>query len=412
MRAVRMRTKHFTKQQKRILEGESWTGETWFRVKRGTPLPDNTLPMPALPATRTTVPTAASSAPAQAAEHRTGRMRHKTKQPPFDPTRATSIPHPRSVPPTADYWIKEGHLWKRVHVKPRHDLYIPQQTDDGPDVTRLTTERTTMVRPTNGARWYRIDDDWTTKRKTTLDQEWTGSTNFEETAAYKDEYITDDVEEQQEVRKAKKVFQHHSSQQHKKGSGTSLHIYHTGAGALYAYKQIVGHTTTQSNNKTPVIQCDLTYYKAIGEQATSPIFTAIDVETGMCMAAQIEDKTQSMQYLSTSLQQFLMESGRTHAVLNNTVIQSDNEDFLVALAEGDSHSNGKQHCTTTITSIHFTGTRQRRTFPSNTDGTSEGTEATAWEQLQHTTDKQASHHALDGETCSLPVEQVCNTHRW
>ena len=118
MRALRMRTKHFTKQQKRILEGEPWTGATWLRVKRGTPLPDNTLPMPALPATRTTVPTAASSAPAQAAEHRTGRMRHKTKQPPFDPTRATSIPHPRSVPPTADYWIKEGHLWKRVHVKP------------------------------------------------------------------------------------------------------------------------------------------------------------------------------------------------------------------------------------------------------------------------------------------------------
>ena len=85
-------------------------------------------------------------------------------------------------------------MWKRVHVKPQHDLYIPQQTDDGPDVTRLTTERTTMVRPTNGARWYRIDDDWTTK------QQATGSTNFEEKAAYKDEYITDDVEEQQEAR--------------------------------------------------------------------------------------------------------------------------------------------------------------------------------------------------------------------
>ena len=51
-----------------------------------------------------------------------------------------------------------------------------------------------MVRPTNGARWYRIDDDWTTK------QQATGSTNFEEKAAYKDEYITDDVEEQQEAR--------------------------------------------------------------------------------------------------------------------------------------------------------------------------------------------------------------------
>ena len=78
-----------TKQQKGILEGEPWTGETWFRVKRGTPLPGNTPPMPALPATKTTVPTAANPAPAQTAEHPTGRMRHTTKQPPFDPTKAT-----------------------------------------------------------------------------------------------------------------------------------------------------------------------------------------------------------------------------------------------------------------------------------------------------------------------------------
>ena len=132
--------------------------------------------MPALPATRTTVPAAANPAPAQAAEHPTGRMRHTTKQPPYDPTAtgSTSLPHPRSVPPTADYWIKEGHSWKRIHVKPRHDLYIPQQTDDGPDVTRLTTERTTIVRPTSGARWYRIGDDWTAQRQATLNQEWTG----------------------------------------------------------------------------------------------------------------------------------------------------------------------------------------------------------------------------------------------
>ena len=136
------------KQQKRILREERWTGDTWFKAKRGTPLAGNTKPMPALPATRTTVPAAANPAPAQAAEHPTGRMRHTTKQPPYDPTAtgSTSLPHPRSVPPTADYWIKEGHLRKRIHVKPRHDLYTPQQTDDGPDVTRLTTEQwSTMV---------------------------------------------------------------------------------------------------------------------------------------------------------------------------------------------------------------------------------------------------------------------------
>ena len=163
-----------TKQQKRILEGEPWTGETWFKVKRGTPLPGNTPPMPALPATRARVPTASNPTSAQAADHPTGRMRYTAKQPPSDPTRATgstSVPHPMSVPPATDYWIREGHLWKRVRVKARHDLYMTQQTVDGPDVTKLPTERTTMVRPTNGSRWYRIDDNWTTKRQAALDQE-------------------------------------------------------------------------------------------------------------------------------------------------------------------------------------------------------------------------------------------------
>ena len=86
----------------------------------------------------------------------------------------------------------------------------------------------------------------------------------------------------------------------------------------------------KQHSKTPVIQVGITYYKSIRETKTTPVLTAVDVETGMCMAVQIEDTTHRMQYLSTCLQQFLMECGRTQATLNNTVIQSDQEDFLKA----------------------------------------------------------------------------------
>ena len=86
--------------------------------------------------------------------------------------------------------------------------------------------------------------------------------------------------------------------------------------------------------------------------------------------------------------------------------------FSHSNVESNSHSNGKQHSSTTITSIHLTSTRQRGTFPSNINGTNESTQATAWKQLQHTTHKQTSHHAMDGKTRSLPAEQVCNTCRW
>ena len=53
-------------QQKRALQGQTWTGETWFRVKRGTPLPGNTPPQrPALPSQATQLlGTAKTSTPA------------------------------------------------------------------------------------------------------------------------------------------------------------------------------------------------------------------------------------------------------------------------------------------------------------------------------------------------------------
>ena len=51
------------------------------------------------------------------------------------PYSATGIPRPKKLQATEGYWIRGGHLWKRVHTKPRIEPYIPQQTQDGPDVT-------------------------------------------------------------------------------------------------------------------------------------------------------------------------------------------------------------------------------------------------------------------------------------
>ena len=95
--------------------------------------------------------------------------------------------------------------------------------------------------------WYRIDDNWITKRQATLDQEWTGSTDFEETTTYKDGYITDDVEEQQEARKAKGLPapQQPTAQEMLEHELTHLPL---GAGVLYVYKQRIGQTTTRSNS--------------------------------------------------------------------------------------------------------------------------------------------------------------------
>ena len=154
------------KQPKRVIEGHNWTGETWFKVKRGTPLPGNIPPQPALPPAKG--PTPATSRQLTADEPQEPMYRHNVKKPLTEArptgqamtstqTHQTAIPHPKEVSPTQDYWIKEGPYWKRVHVQPRRDMYIPQQTDDRPDVTKLTTWRQTMVKPTS---WQPRIQNW------------------------------------------------------------------------------------------------------------------------------------------------------------------------------------------------------------------------------------------------------------
>ena len=184
--------------QNRRLPGPAWSGETWFRVKETTKPP-----APPLPKAST-----AASAPASATpRHRQPRQRHSNSSTSSAAYRissstqreeasgttfgttataamkqhaypGTAVPGPKDTPATADYWIKEGQYWKRVHVQQRTQLYIPQQTMDGPDVTKLLPQRQTIVKPTSGARGYRIDDDWTTKTSATMNFTWTGSTTL------------------------------------------------------------------------------------------------------------------------------------------------------------------------------------------------------------------------------------------
>ena len=194
-------------QARRTLDGQPWTGETWFKVKPDFKPPKPTIarPTPTRTDPQESKDIQQSTAPA---------TRHTYKKPTGQTTTpmtqsadtATAIPHPKHTPSTTgDYWIKEGHLWKRVHQQVRTDLYIPQQTHDGPDVTQLGPARSTFVKPTNGNRAYRLEDDWTTKTKATLNIPWTGSTSFEEQVSYKNEYFTIEEEEQQQAVSAKGI---------------------------------------------------------------------------------------------------------------------------------------------------------------------------------------------------------------
>ena len=291
-------------------------------------------------------------------------------------------------------------------------MYIPQQTDDGPDVTRLTTWRQTIVKPTSGNRGYRIDDDWTTKRKATLDIEWTGSTNFEENAAYKDEFVTDEPEEQQEAKRAKGVPIPQQPTEQERREHELTHLPYRSWCPIGVQSKGRQDNHPKQTSKTPVIQVDLMYYKALGEKQTTSVLTAVDVETGMCMAVQLEDKTQHVQYLSVCLQQFLMECGRTHAILNNTVLQSDQEDFIISLL--------KMVATAMVSNI---AVRQAPAYTSQAQGSverfhrtlmgpSQSHQTPTGDQLWLQARQQASHHAVACQTRSIPAQQVFHPLRW
>ena len=85
----------------------------------------------------------------------------------------------------------------------------------------------------------------------------------------------------------------------------------------------------RQTSKRPVVQVDITYIKSINEKDNTPILTAVDVETGMCMATLVRDRTQHFEV--NCLQSFLMDTGRAQATLANTVLQSDQEQFLINL---------------------------------------------------------------------------------
>ena len=104
---------------------------------------------------------------------------------------------------------------------PKNKLRMPQQTHDGLDASQLLLSRETIVKPTPGARGYRLDADWTTKTFVKLNQEWIGSTNFEVGQTYKDEYLQEQEGRSNNQQPKQKVSKHQISQQCKKEENTN-----------------------------------------------------------------------------------------------------------------------------------------------------------------------------------------------
>ena len=193
----------------------------------------------------------------------------------------------------------------------------------------LLPSRTTFIKPIDGTRGHRVDDEWTIEPQPSQTQQWTGSTNFGERITYKEE-IDDDE------------YQHTSSAIPAKATKTP---------AQPTHQEIIEHNLThmpyrdwcpicvqgrgkasahqKQRSRKPIIQIDFAFMRGFNDPMASPVLTAIDVETGLCTAALIPNKQSMMDYCINTIIAFIMETGRTTCIL-----QSDSEPYLKAIVNG------------------------------------------------------------------------------
>ena len=319
------------KEKNRIIEGPSWIGETWFRPKQGASAVTTSRPTTARMIEKEhQTPTQIAPAQASTRPASTPLMRAMSKQ----PERRSNIPDPSQLDKTSDYWIREGRMWKRVHIIPRNVLYCPEASDGGPSPEELTPMRVTFITPTDGSRRHRIDDEWTSEPQPRQATSWTGSTNFEEKATYKEHLESDDDEQQQAIKAKATPAPKQPSQQEIQEHNLTHMPYRSWCPICVQGKGRSTSHNTQTSRK-PIIQIDFAYLRGFEEQQTVPILTAIDIETGLCMATMLPDKQQLFDYASNCIQTFIYEVGRT-----NSIIQSDNEPYLKALIQSVANKIG------------------------------------------------------------------------
>ena len=319
------------KDQNRIIEGSAWIGETWFKPKASASRDNQPKAKTPRQIMEEHQKAKTTTEKREEASEMIPTTRYTSKQPWKSSTEIPGsgqhIPAPDPTDKTSDYWIREGHLWKRVHVVPRTSYYCPEMTSDGPEVDNLLPSRMTIIKPLDGSRPRRIDDEWTTEPQPQHSQLWTGSTNFEEKPSYKEQLEEDEEDNQQAIRARATTMPKQPTEQEIIEHNLTHMPYRSwcpiciqGRGRADAHPQ-------RSSNR-PIIQIDFAFLKGFENQYTTPVLTAIDIETGLCSATLVPNKATMMDFCVNTVIAFIMETGRTSAM-----VQSDNEPYLKALVQ-------------------------------------------------------------------------------
>ena len=288
-----------------------------------------------------------------------------------------------------DYWERQGEHWIRHHTTLRTTLFTPTDGPGHPPINTLEPHRTTITHNNFGEVSQR-KDDWTVVGNAALPFQRKGTTRFTVKKDY--EYIQENHDEEQqhehnEAHRARGLRQpqHPTPQQIAEHNLTHLPyrnwcpICVQGKGRQDNYKK--------QQSRQPVIQVDFAYIKSQQDPKTTPVLTAVDVTTQLCMAVLVPDKSSMMDYMINNLQAFIFECGRTQGIL-----QSDNEDTLNALLKA------------TAAKVSTMSVRHSPSYSSNSQGSVERLHRTLLGQIRVVKAQVESNYSMTMSTkhCLLP----------
>ena len=297
---------------------QAWIGETWFKPKATARPVTTTMPNTTAKAIEAEHKAKTTTATPQehTAEAQQPRNRKHQQQDIQASKRRRSQPfqYNRS---RQDQWLLDQRrsVLETRACEPRTTYYVPTQSDGGPNYDNLLPTRMTMVYPTNGSRGKRVDDNWTAEPQPEEPTQWTGSTKLWGKAQYKEQLESDDEEHQPAIRAKAATTPYMPTPQEVQEHNLTHLPYRELVSNLCSWQRTNNKPST-TTQQTTVVQVDFAYIQAHMEKPT-PVLTAVDVQTGLCMAAMIPDKQQLFDHATTCLQTFLLECGRTEAILQS-----------------------------------------------------------------------------------------------
>ena len=187
---------------------------------------------------------------------------------------------------------------------------------------------------------------------------------------------------------------HHNNLQNKSAESTIWRIYHTDLGVQSVWKAKAEQTIIQHRRQAHFQSYNVTFHtsKAYMTNKSFQYLQQLTSRQEWALATMVQDKQKQFTYLTQCQQTFLTECGRTQAILAPTVLQSDQEEYLMSLLKTTARTIGSN-----IT------VRQSPAYSSQSQGSIERFHRTLFNQVRTLTAQLKSNYKLNNISINHPI---------